>query len=103
VGSAKHSCRAGESLSLACRTRHPRPTALSLCFPGRSGGVSVGAGEAEAVPQGTASAIVTRQGGDGSPEWGKSEPAPGAQRLERGPSASEGDAHSLMRTIIINF
>jgi hypothetical protein len=33
-------------------------------------------------------AIVTREGGDGSPARGIREPAPGAQRLERGPSAA---------------
>ena len=34
---------------------------------------------------GAASAIVTRQGGDGSPAKGKREPAPRALRVERGP------------------
>src|SRR6516165_9490883 len=35
-------------------------------------------------------AAVTRQGGDGSPARGKSEPAPGAQRLGRGPTPAAG-------------
>jgi hypothetical protein len=37
----------------------------------------------------SASAIVTRQGGDGFPERGKKEPAPRAQRVERGPTPAQ--------------
>jgi hypothetical protein len=50
---------------------------------------------------GGASAIVTRQGGDVPPERGKRGTAPRAQRVERGPERSEGDAPGLMRTMIM--
>ena len=93
--------RAKASLSLGApvtRTARPFSSPFQALPP-----CAAAANEAQAHPRVRASAIVTRQGGDGSPAQGKSEPAPGAQRLGRGPSAARETPGNLWRTVRSKF
>jgi hypothetical protein len=94
--------RAGESLSLALWTRHRPQTALFLSSFRRSRAISVEPGNGRGVSAASASAIVTRQGGDAPPSGGKGDvPARAARRAR--PERSEEDAPKLIARMIINF
>ena len=99
--------RAGESfLSPDAPVTRPAP-AFSSPLPAIPSCTAV-ANKAEACPTVTASAAVTRQGGDGSPARGKSEPAPSPRSGDRTRPdprrmPEEGDAQNVMLVMVESF